>query len=289
MRALVLMMVLSGSSALAAGEEGRPPNPFFALCHDTHDAKKRSLEQQAALLEELGYDGAGHLWLKGLAERLKTLDAHGLELFQVYVRVNIARGKRPYDPRLKEAVKLLEGRGTMLAVLVKGAKPSAVEADQRGVAVLREIADLAAQGGLRVAIYPHTNDWAETVEDALRVVRKADRENLGVMFNLCHWLKCGGETTELEPLLRDAMPHLFAVTINGADAGLGRRGGWDRLIQPLGSGTFDVHALLRILRTLGYTGPVGLQCYGLRGDARDHLARSMAAWKRLQERLAARP
>ena len=288
MRVLVTMMALIALPALAAGEEPLPPNPFFALCMDTHDAKKRTVEQQAAMLEELGYDGCAHLWLKGVPERLKTLDARGLQLFQIYVRVNVAKGKQPYDPQLNEVVKLLEGRRTTLGLLVGGAKPSAAEADERGVAVLREIADMAAEQGLRVAIYPHTGDWTETVEDALRVAKKVDRPNLGVMFNLCHWLKCG-EAKGLEPVLRDAMPHLFAVTINGADSGLGRRGGWDKLIQPLDRGSFDLYGLLRTLRKLDYNGPIGLQCYGLRGDARDHLARSAAAWRQLVRRLAVEP
>ena len=52
-----------------------PGSPFFAFCMDTHDAKKRTLPQQATMLKELGYAGAGHLWLGGVAERLRTLDA----------------------------------------------------------------------------------------------------------------------------------------------------------------------------------------------------------------------
>ena len=287
MRALILALAVTALPAVAGQQRAGSGNPFFALCHDTHDAKKRTAEQQAAMLKELGYDGCAHLWLQGVPERLKTLDAHGLKLFQIYVRVNIAPGKRPYDPRLKEAVALLKGRDTILGLLVTGGKPSDPALDPRAVEVLREIADLAAEQGVRVALYPHANNWIERVEDALRVVRKADRKNLGVMLNLCHWLKVGGEEKGLEPLLKEAMPHLFVVTINGADAGLGRRGGWDKLIQPLGSGTFDLYALLKTLRNLGYTGPIGLQCYGLRGDARDHLARSIAAWRKLQERLAA--
>ena len=119
----------------------------------------------------------------------------------------------------------------------------------------------------------------------MRVARKVDRKNVGVMFNLCHWLKVDDEKN-LERVLKLALPHLFAVTINGADRGLGRRGGWNRLIQPLGSGTFDIAGFLRMLRKLGYAGPVGLQCYGLRGDAREHLTRSMAAWRKLCKQIA---
>src|SRR5512140_1760211 len=70
-------------------------NAFFPFCIDTHDAKKRNLDQQAEMLKELGYDGVGHLWLDNVAERLKTLDAAGLKLFQITLLVDIAPGKQP--------------------------------------------------------------------------------------------------------------------------------------------------------------------------------------------------
>ncbi|MBI3117505.1 MAG: hypothetical protein HYZ00_02390, partial [Candidatus Hydrogenedentes bacterium] len=133
-------------------DESRPA--FFALCMDTHDSRQRTLEQQAALLKELGYDGAGHLWLDNLAERIATLDAHGLRLFQVYLRVSIAPdATAPYDPRLKEVLPLLKGRNTMLALLMSGAPPSDPAGDARAVALVQEIADLAAGAGVRVVLY----------------------------------------------------------------------------------------------------------------------------------------
>ena len=75
--------------AAASEPAGAKTNAFFAFCIDTHDAKKRNLEQQAALLKELGYDGVGHLWLDNIPERLKTLDAAGLRLFQITMSVDI--------------------------------------------------------------------------------------------------------------------------------------------------------------------------------------------------------
>jgi sugar phosphate isomerase/epimerase len=107
---------------------------------------------------------------------------------------------------------------------------------------------------------------------------------VGVMFNLCHWLRVD-KSRDYKPLLKAALPRLWAVSINGAD-NLDLKPGWDRYIQPLGQGNFDMAGFLRTLRELGYTGPIGLQCYGIGGDAREHLARSMAAWKQLNETLA---
>jgi hypothetical protein len=46
-----------------------------------------------------------------------------------------------------------------------------------------------------------------------------------------------------------------------------------------------VGRLLKTLKQLGYRGPIGLQCYGIGGDAREHLARSMAAWRKLRVNL----
>ena len=79
------------------------------------------------------------------------------------------------------------------------------------------------------------------------------------------------------------MPHLFAVSIHGADNAAEIHDGTGNWIQPLGEGSFDVAALLNTLRELEYRGPIGLQCYGIRGDAREHLMRSMAAWRGLTE------
>ncbi len=241
-----------------------------------------SLEEQASLLKELGFDGAGHLWIDDLSQRIDTLEAHDLKLFQVYLRVNIAPGAEPYDPRLKKAFRLLKDRDVMLALLISGASPSDPAGDARAVKLVQEIADLAAEAGVRVALYPHSGDWLERVKDATRIVQKVDRPNVGFMFNLCHWLKVDGEKN-LKPLLSSTMPHLFAVSIHGADCATEIRAGTGNWIQPLGEGTFDVKALLDTLKDLGYRGPVGLQCYGISGDARDHLAQSIDAWRRFTE------
>jgi len=275
--ALALALVALGATAA--------PNPFFAFCMDTHDAQKRSLAEQASLLKELGYDGAGHLWLDQVPERLKTLDAAGLKLFQIYIRVDLTPdAKQPYDPRLKETLPLLKGRETMLAALVGGGKPSDQSLDARAVKILREIADLARPYGVKVALYPHVNDWLERLDDAVRVAKAVDRPNLGVMFNLCHWLKLEDEQT-LEAQLQAALPHLLAVSINGSDRGADLRAGKGRWIVPLDTGEFDQLGLLQTLQKLGYKNPIGLQCYGIPGDAREHLARSMSAWRALNQRL----
>jgi sugar phosphate isomerase/epimerase len=220
-------------------------------------------------------------------ERLATLDKAGLRLFQVYVRLDIKPGaKQVYDPRLKDVLPMLKGRGVTLATLITGGTPSDEARDPEVVALVKEIAGMAQPHGVRVALYHHRSDWLERVEDCVRLARKVARPDVGAMFNLCHWLRVG-EESQMKPLLKAATPHLLAVTVNGTDRGAEIKSGKGNWIQPLDGGSFDIHSFLAALQEMGYDGPIGLQCYGIRGDARLHLARSIAAWRKLRERLNA--
>ena len=250
------------------------------------DGKTRSAADQAALLKELGYDGFGTSGYPG-KEFLDAFENQGLKVFNTYLTLSFDTAKPGLDPKLKEFVPRLKGHGTALWVAIQGVtkdgvklKPSAPEGDEVVVPALRELADLAQAAGVKIAFYPHTWFWTERVEDGVRLARKVDRPNVGATFNLCHWLKVEGER-DPNPVLKEALPHLFFVSINGADSGDTKKLDWNKLIQPLGTGSYDVAALLKMLKELGYTGPVGFQGYGIKGDSREILKHTMDGWKRI--------
>lgn len=263
------------------------PNPFFAMDTATKDEKHRTAKEHVDMLKELGYAGIGigYTRRQDLAEMLQELDKNNLRLFAVYLGVNIDPDQQKYNPELKDAIEILRGRNTILWLFAQSKKhrPSMLEGDGRAVEIIREISDMAAEAKVRVALYPHHGFWLERVEDAVRVAEKVSRKNVGVTFNLCHWLRVDDEKN-LKPLLRLAMPHLFVVTINGADSG-GKD--WKQLIQTLDQGSFDLAGFLKTLRDCGYTGPIGFQGYGIGGDAHENLKRSMQAWRRLSQQLIA--
>jgi len=206
-----------------------------------------------------------------------------LRLFQITMTVDIAPGKTPYDARFKDVLPLLKGRHVQFDLLLGGMTPSDAAGDPHAVAILREMSDLALDSGSQLLLYPHVGSWVERIEDSVRVADKVDRPNVGVMFNLCHWLRVNKERN-YKPVLAQAMPRLWAVSISGADE-FDDQPGWAHYIQPLGRGSFDMLAFLKTLRQLGYTGPVGLQCYGIPGDVRDNLAESMKAWRGYSARM----
>ena len=281
----ILVLVLASQIAAQPAQTtsprpGAPGNAFFPFCIDWHDTQKRTFEQQAQMLKELGYPGVGHIWLDKVEERLATLDAAGLRLFQITMPVSIAPGKKPYDAeRFKEVLALIKGRQVQFCLIFNGMKASDPAGDPRAVEILREMSDLAGDSGAQLLLYPHQKDWIERVEDSVRVADLVDRPNVGVMFNLCHWLRVS-QSRDYKPVLKQAMPRLWAVSINGADE-RDELPGWKHYIQPLDQGSFDVGALLKTLKEFGYQGPVGLQCFGIVGDVREHLARSMTTWRGL--------
>lgn len=278
----MLLAALLFALPAPAGEKPPPAAAweFFPFCIDWHDAKKRTLPEQAQMLKELGYPGVGHIFPDKVEERLATLDAAGLRLFQITIAVEVGPDKKPYDAaRMKEVFKAVTGRRVQFCVIVNGMKSSDESVDPHAVEILRGLSDLAKDSGAQLLLYPHQSSWVERIEDSCRVADKVDRPNVGVMFNLCHWLRVD-KNRDPAPLLRKALPRLWAVSINGADE-LDPQPGWSRYIQPLDKGNYDLAGFLRTLRDIGYRGPVGLQCYGIGGDVQEHLARSMRRWQEL--------
>jgi len=283
----------SGGTLLAllgALAQAQPSNQFFAM--DTAMVKKLGaplLPADVELVAALGYRGVAPVaydqatWQHVTQELIPLLDRNKLKLYAVYSAARADHDTMSVDSGIRQNLPALEGRGTIiwLPITSRDFKPSDPAGDAMAVAAVRDVADAAAQFGLSVSLYPHYGNLIERVEDAVRIAKKAGRPNVGVTFNLCHWLRTDGSQS-LSAVLRLAMPHLSLVTINGAD----RNGkDWGQLIQPLDRGDFDLGGLLAELRRLGYHGPIGLQGYGvaehLGTEPAENLRRSMAAWRKI--------
>lgn len=272
--------------AFAPGASAAEANPFFAMDTALRDGKERTPAEQAALVKRLGYDGFGASGqLK--PEFLQAFAQQGVTVFNTYITLSFDSAKPRLTPDLKEFVARLKGHKTDLWFAIQNVtkdgvklKPSSPEGDAVVRPFLRELADLAHESGVRVALYPHTWFWLERVDDATRLTRKANRANVGVTFNLCHWLKVEGDR-DPTPVMEEVLPHLFFVTINGADSGDPKNMDWSRLIQPLDAGSYDVGHLLKTLREFGYRGPIGFQGYGIKSDSEEILRRTMTAWRRM--------
>ena len=267
----------------ALGLAGPPSNPFFVFDNGLKGENLATIDAQLDLVREIGFTGLS--WRTDAPERVRqVLDGakqRNLKLYVIYCTLHLSDGRLTYDPRLKEIIALAKGSGAMLwpNMVSKQFKNSSPDGDPIAVAGLRELADLCAAHDMRIAIYPHVNMWVHRLEDALRVVKQVERKNVGVTFNLSHVLLDEAEA-RIPALIEEAAPHLFVATINGADSGASKKE-TARMIQRLDQGTYDVGAVLKKLRAVGFTGPIGLQCYNIKGDPRENLRRSMDAWRKV--------
>jgi sugar phosphate isomerase/epimerase len=269
-----ILLALAHFAAHPLVAEGRKWT-FFAM-----DTAVRDLANLAKA-KELGYEGVGWRFepAETMAESVAKVRDSGLPLVAVYGGATLTKEGIGFKGDLEARFAALAGTGTVLWLPVNSSDFAASDPAGDAVAVpeLRRLADHAAKHGLRVALYPHVGSWIERVQDAVRVAKQVERPNFGVTFNLCHCLRVGDEA-KIPALLAEAAPHLFLVTVNGADRNAAGAP-WDRLIRPLDKGDFSVPGLLAELEKIGYSGPIGLQAFGVKIPVPENLERSIQAWR----------
>ena len=235
-------------------------NPFFAM----DNIARGGPDVAPAMLRALGYDGFGGRALDEIMP--PAIAARGLKFFNGYIVLSLDPAHPAPDGKLQHWLEIIRGKDTALWVAIREVKRpdgsahgiSAPEADGFVAAQIRAIADVAASHGVRVALYPHAGFWLARVEDTMRIADRLNRPDVGVTFNLCHWLKVEGAERDPVPVLRAALPRLMFVTISGADTGDTRTMSWDRLIQPLDSGSYDLGRFIRQVQATGLHRPRGL-------------------------------
>lgn len=252
----------------------RAEREFFAFDNGLTGIK--SAGEQAALLQKLGYDGICTRPQSVNEEFLTAMDRHGIRIIATYVSLP-ATGDGQIIPRdIEDHIRQLKKRKTMVWLTITDENAG----DEATLSTIRKVCDVAAENGLEVVLYPHVGYKTRTSAECERLRKLAERPNLGVSFSLCHFL-CQNDSAGLEAALKALAPHLKLVQISGADEIPPGKPDWERLIQPLGQGTFDMRRVVRTLDEIGYKGPVNLQCYQIKQPAGQHLAASIKAWKNL--------
>lgn len=267
---IVVTGVLFLTFSFSVAQETRLTNGFFPMSN----CLSGSTAEQVSMVSETGGDGIFYVGgTSGIPGVVSVLGDSGLEVLAVY------KGLDQSD--LSQAIDNLEGTGAQLMVYVPGA---AYDNEQTVIGEISALGELAAAKGVKVCIYPHAGFFVESLEYAVELAEKIDMENVGVTFNLCHSLRYYNTSgidfdSAIYTVLEQALPYLFSISINGADAdGV-------KWIQPLGEGTFDTFVFMEKLLDLGYAGPVALQCYGVPGDKKENLAAAMAVWEDYKSRL----
>jgi sugar phosphate isomerase/epimerase len=254
---------------------------LVAWCIVPFDRQKRSPEQRAEMLNRLGFKRFAYDWR---AEHLPTFDREIAALKKHNISLDAVWFPAALDDDARAILDVL-GRHklrTQLWVTMGDPVPQGDQAAKltAGAAALRPIARAAAKLGCQVALYNH-GGWFGEPENQLAIIAKLGLPNVGIVYNLHH----GHEHLErFEPLLKQMLPRLLAINLNGMDREGDRHG---RKILPLGQGDLDL-ALLRTLCASGYRGPIGILGH-TQDDAAERLRDNLDGLDWLVAQLAGKP
>lgn len=248
---------------------------LMAWCIVPFDAGKRSPEQRAAMLKELGIKKFAYDYR---AEHVPTFEREIVALKENGIELSAWWFPTTLNDEAKMILALCEKHGVHPQLWVMGGgnpNMNATEAEAfalQEVNRIREIAIAAKAVGCKVGLYNH-GGWFGKPENQVELIRKMDMPNVGIVFNLHH---AHDELDRLPAIMELIKPHLLVLNINGMQTDGERQG---KKILPLGQGDRDKE-VLKTISASGYTGPIGILNH-TDEDARKRLAENLAGLERL--------
>ncbi|MFN7628140.1 MAG: sugar phosphate isomerase/epimerase family protein [Pirellula sp.] len=258
--AAILLLVgfpflVSGPSAHGQDFQGamfRDEN-LVAWCIVPFDSQKRTPEQRAAMLDELGirklaYDyRAEHV--PSFDEEITTMKKHGIEFTAWWFPTVL-------NDEAKHILSLIKKHEIHPQLWVMGGGDPAMNEEQTKAFIesevkrIREIAKAAQDAGCKVALYNH-GAWFGTPENQVRLIKAVDMPNVGIVYNLHH---AHDQLDRLPSILKTIQPYLLAINLNGMQTDGERRG---KKILPIGQGDRD-REVIQLIGKSGFQGPVGI-------------------------------
>lgn len=260
---------------------------LVAWCIVPFDSRKRGPEERAEMMRRLGIRRFAYDWraehVPQFDEEMTTLRNYGIELTAFWFPGGL-------NDEARAILAVLERHGIRTQLWVSlGPPPANTPEEQRArvaetAAALAPIVEAAARIGCKVGLYNH-GGWFGEPANQLEVLAALDampgtvgeasrRGDVGIVYNLhhghAHLGPVGAKGEEaiapFRAMLARMLPRTLCINLNGMDRDGEERG---RKILPLGQGELDL-ALLRAIRDLGWTGPVGILGHTM-DDAEDTL------------------
>ena len=147
---------------------------------------------------------------------------------------------------------------------------------------LKEVVEYAKAKQVKVILYPHSNCYIASAEEALPFVQKINDPNLRLAVHLCHEIRAGNGA-RMNQVFEHVKGYIGAVTLAGTDsvADFSKPFLMDKsTIKPIGQGNFDMVNFIAPLRKSGYKGIVGFINFKIEEEPKTYLKSSMLEWKK---------
>ena len=269
--------------ATAFGEPAATPawqrDNVQAWCIVPYDAKKRSPEQRAEMLQRIGLKAYAYDYRP---EHIPTFDREIAAMKQRGIEISAWWFPQRMDPNAQLILQTFKRHGVTPALWVSGGGAPAKNAEEQAARVaseaarIRSIAEAARAAGCRVALYNH-GGWFGDPENQLAVLaalRSDGFGDIGLVYNFHHAHEHVRMFATLWPRISR---HVVAVNLSGIVENGDRTG---KKLLYLGEGDQE-QRMLQIIRASGWRGRIGVLCHRTDVDAEEALRRNLAGYDRL--------
>ena len=274
---------LNGSSAFAKSN-------LHVWAYEEYDAVKRTPEERARLLKELGITKVGYICRN--AARVAEFEAYvqaykkeGVELIAVWTPVNTENPlEEPQISVFLDVVDRQKLRVQWWLTLEEDFNDlPAASRVERAVARLRPLAVEANRRGCRLVTYGHGRTrWFTQCENQIAILERLKEAmpaaQLGIVYN---FHQSHAQMDRLEQVFPQLQPHLVAVNLNGMHSS-------GPQIATLGNGDRE-REMIEVIFKSGWRGPVGIIGHNRSADVKQTLQANLDGLRSILKEIGDEP
>ena len=275
---------ISGSAepeTFKAGDNFKSEN-LVPWCMVAFDSKKRSPEERAKMIVDLGLKRSAYAWrerhLPEFEREIEAYKANGIEYFTFF------NWHSSIEPLIRKH-KIKPQIWHYMQFKPTGSQEEKIAATAQHV---KPIVDKTRELGLKFALYNH-GGWTGEPENMAAVVEhirstQPNSDHVGIAYNFHHG---HGDIDDFEVRFKRMLPYLLCVNLNGmVDAGEVNESTLENKIITIGAGIHEKGMIQTVIKS-GYSGPIGVIDHRNELDSRTALQNNIAGLKALLKEMSA--
>lgn len=269
--AVLLFACFVPIASVKAADPLRQEN-LVAWCIVPFDAAKRTPEQRAVMLEELGIGRCAYDWraehVPTFEQEIEAYQKHNIEFFAFW-------GVH------EEAFKLFEKYDLHPQIWLMLPQPEGNSQEEKVPSAVRNLTPLAKRAkelGCELGIYNH-GGWSgepRNMVDVCQAMRQEGFDNVGIVYNFHH----GHEhIADFAESFKQMKPYLLCVNLNGMNDNAQPK------ILGIGKGKYERGMIKTVLES-GYDGPIGILDHRNELDSKESLQENLSGLAELRAKLS---
>src|SRR3989337_552459 len=250
---------------------------LVAWCVVPFDSVRRTPEERAIMLDELGFKQFAYDWraehLPSFPDEIKALKEHDIKLKSVWLWIDTDSSEL-FDALNEQLFDIIKKNNVKTEFWLGFSNKhfeglSDEEKLDKAVASISYIQERAKKLGCTISLYNH-GDWFGEPINQIRIIEKIGAKDIGIVYNFHH---AHLQVKEFPELLKKMLPYLKTINLNGMKIAGPK-------ILAIGQGDEEL-GMLQTLKESGYRGSVGILGHIETEDAKVVLKRNMMGLKEL--------